>query len=239
VTLASLGDVTALAAGFWSDAYQRFLGPAFWLLVPAGLLALALERRSAIALQTITAIVVGSTLYAFAMIVFFGGTGRHITPMLPLLLGTILVVFARHLPAVSGWLVVAGLTGLVLLQSGADWPAAGRLRLLTRFAEGHAIELYQEDVTVVTGDYWRVWPYGFALNLLHERVSGNRPVLPVALRSEDYYLRRAQHITPGTKIAFVPSADYHYWAVRGPRVELSVVRVTDDYELAIVKSVGE
>jgi hypothetical protein len=59
VTLASLADVTALAAGFWADAYQQFLGPAFWLSVPTGLLALALERRSAIALQAITAIVVG------------------------------------------------------------------------------------------------------------------------------------------------------------------------------------
>ena len=113
--------------------------------------------------------------------------------MLPLLLGAILVVFAGHLPAVSGRFVVAGLTGLILLQSGADWPEAGRRRLLTRFAEGHAIELYQEGVTVVTGDYWRVWPYAFALNLLHERVSGNRPCLPVALRSEDLYLRRAMH----------------------------------------------
>ena len=239
LTVASLAEITSLTVGFWSDAYQRFLGPAVWLTVPTGLLALALERRNATARQAVTATVVGCALYGLVMVVFFGGTGRHITPVLPLLLGAILVVFARHLPAVSDRFVVVGLTGLVLLQSGADWPEAGRRRLLTRFAEGHAIELYQEGVTVVTGDYWRVWPYAFALNLLHEGVSGDRPVLPVALRSEDFYLRRAQHIRPGTKIAVVPAADYHYWAVRGPRAELSVVRVTDDYELAIVKSVGE
>ena len=91
----------------------------------------------------------------------------------------------------------------------------------------------------MTGDYWRAWPYAFALNLLHEGVSGSRPVLPVALRSEDFYLQRAQHITPGTKIAVVPPAITTTGRFRGPRAELSVVRVTDDYELAIVKSVGE
>ena len=130
VTLASLADVTALAAGFWSDAYQRFLGPAFWLSVLTVLLALALERRSAIALQAIIAIVVGCTLYAFAVVVFFGGTGRHITPTLPLLCGAILVVFARHLPAASGMLGVAALTmAIVLIQASADWPEAARRRL--------------------------------------------------------------------------------------------------------------
>ena len=33
LTLASLADVRILAVGFWSDAYQRFLGPAVWLTV--------------------------------------------------------------------------------------------------------------------------------------------------------------------------------------------------------------
>ena len=59
LTLASLADVRILAVGFWSDAYQRFLGPAVWLTVPMGLLALALERRNATARQAVTAIVVG------------------------------------------------------------------------------------------------------------------------------------------------------------------------------------
>ena len=110
---------------------------------------------------------------------------------------------------------------------------------MTRLAEGHAVELYQEGVNVVTGDYWRAWPYAFALNLLHESVSGRRPVLPVALRSEDFYLLRAQDIMPGAKIAVVRPTDYLYWSVRGPKADLSVVRRTDDYEVAVVKAVGE
>ena len=42
-----------------------------------------------------------------------------------------------------------------------------------------------------------------------------------------------------TKLAVVPSNAYVYWSARGPKVELSVVRVEDDYEVAVVKSVGE
>ena len=48
------GGVTSLAVGFWSDAYQRFLGPAVWLTVPMVPLALALERRNATASQAVT-----------------------------------------------------------------------------------------------------------------------------------------------------------------------------------------
>ena len=63
--------------------------------------------------------------------------------------------------------------------------------------------------------------------------------MPVALRSEDFYLHRAQHVTPGTKLAVVPSNSYLYWSLRGPKAELSVVRVAEDYEVTVVKAVGE
>jgi hypothetical protein len=131
------------------------------------------------------------------------------------------------------------LTSLVLYQAGTDSPDTGRRRLISRLADGHAVELYQEGVTVVTGDYWEAWEYAFALNLLHERVSGGRLVLPVALRSEDFYLSRAQHVTPGTKLAVVPSNFYLYWTARGPKGVLSVVRTADAYEVALVKTVGD
>jgi hypothetical protein len=52
-------------------------------------------------------------------------------------------------------------------------------------------------------------------------------------------LPRAQHVTPGTKLAVVPSNFYLYWTVRGPKVELSVVSVAEDYEVAVVKGVGD
>ncbi len=239
VTLANLGQVTSLAAGFWSDAYQRFLGPAVWLTIPAIALACALERRSAAAIQAVIAVIVGCVAYGFVMIVFFGSTGRHISPVLPLLCGAILVVFARHLPATRADFAIAALAMAVMIQARADWPEAGRRRLISRFGQGHAVELYREGVTIVTGDYWQAWPYAFALNLLHEGVSGSRPVLPVALRSEDFYLQRAQHVAPGTKLAVVPPGDYRYWSVRGPRAELSIVRIADDYEVAVVNSVEE
>ena len=196
VTLATLADVTPRTIAFWSGAYQRFLGPAVWLTVPGVLFALRLERGNPTARQGLIAAVVGCGVYGFVMILFFGAEPRYLTPALPLLLGAILVAFARHLASVATPAVIA-LTALVLLQSGPDWPDAGRRRLVSRLAEGHGIELYQEGVTVVTGDYWEAWQYAFALNLLHEEVSGDRPVLPVALRSEDLYLSRAQQVTPG------------------------------------------
>ena len=239
VTLASVAELTSIAAAFWADAYRQFLGPAVWLTIPSAALACALERRSAIAVQGMIAVVAGCAAYCFLMIVCFGGSGRHIAPALPLFCGAILVVFARHVPARRTGMAAAALTVAVLVQARPDWPEESRRQLISRLSQGHAIELFQEGVTIVTGDYWHAWPYAFALNLLHEGVSGVRPVLPVALRSEDFYLLRAQHIVPGTKLAIVPRTDYLYWSVRGPKAELSVVRVADDYEVAVVRSVGE
>jgi hypothetical protein len=236
LTLVSPADLTALAVGFWSDAYQKFLGPAVWLTIPAGLIAVAIERRDPTACQAVLAVFAGCIAYGFVMVALFGGTGRHIAPALPLLLGAILVAFARHLPAASGKYAVAVLTGLVVLQSGADWPQAGKRRLVARLAEGHALVLYQEGVTAVTGDYWHAWPYAFALNMLHEGVSGTRPVLPVALRSEDFYLQRAQQITPGSMLVIVPASERSYWLARGPKSELSVVRDYKDYQVAVVRA---
>jgi hypothetical protein len=236
VTLADFATVTATAAGFWTDAYRLVLGPAIWLALPLSGLAFWLEGRNLRGRDAIFVVLVASVSYAFTMIVLFGGTGRHITPVVPLLLGMLLVVFGRHaaMPGGGASIPAAALALVILWQSGADWPEIGRRRLLTRLADGHAVELYQEDVTVVTGDYWRAWPYAFALNMLHERVSGARPVLPVAMRGENLYDDRASQFQRGTRVAVVPPADYRYWRLRGPTVALSVVRVAPDYEVAIV-----
>ena len=94
VTLASVAEVTSLAETFWSDAYQRFLGPAIWLTAPLCLIALALERHTTTARLAVTAVIVGCAVYGLGMVVFFAGTGRHLTPALPLLCGTILILFA-------------------------------------------------------------------------------------------------------------------------------------------------
>jgi hypothetical protein len=240
VTLVTLAEVASRAGAFWADAYHRLLGPAVWLTVPAVAWALYLERGSDAARQALIAVVIGCGVFGFVMIAFFGGTGRHLTPALPLLLGAILIVWARHLPPVAGPRVVAALTAVVLVQSGVDRPEAGRRRLIARLAEGHAVELFQEGVTIVTGDYWRAWSYAFALNLLHEGMSGTRPVLPVALRAEDFYLQLAhQQTRPGATLAAVAPLPYLYWSVRGPASDLSVVRANDHYEIAVVKSMGE
>jgi hypothetical protein len=240
VTFLSVIDAVPVAATFWSDAYRRLLGPAIWLTIPAFAFVLRLERHSDTARHGLIAVLAGCGVYAFVMIAFFGGTGRHLTPALALLLGALLIAFARHATAIATRPAVAVLALVILVQSGVDWPAAGRRRLVDRLAEGHAVELYQEGVTMVTGDYWRAWSYAFALNLLHEGISGTRPVLPVALRAEDFYLQQAhQQVKPGTTLAAVTPVPYLYWEVRGPKGELSVVRSNEHYEIAVVKSVDE
>lgn len=236
VALVGLETFGTTAAAFWSDAYQQFLGPAIWLTVPFSVIALFLERQNLVARSAVLAVFGACLAYGALMIVFFGGVGRHVTPALPLLLGALFIVLARHVSLSRNQqrVLTAGMAVAVVLQSGVEWPEVGRRRLVTRLADGHALELYEERVTVVTGDYWRAWPYAFAINMLHERVSGERPVLTVALRSENLHEQHRRAIGPGTRLAVVPSHDSRYWSLRGPNVELSVLRTAPDYEVAIV-----
>ena len=75
--------------------YRRLLGPAIWLTIPAFAFVLRLERHSDTARHGLIAVLAGCGVYAFVMIAFFGGTGRHLTPALALLLGALLIAFAR------------------------------------------------------------------------------------------------------------------------------------------------
>jgi hypothetical protein len=236
ITIVGLGDASNAIVTFWSDAYQSFFGPAIWIAVGGALVVVWLERKQQIAREAVVTSLAGALCYGFGMALFFGAESRHATPILPLLLATVIIGLLRHvaLRPSFGLILAALLTALVVAQTGVDWPQYGRRRLIDRLAQRHAAELYEAGVSVVTGDYWSAWPYTFAVNMLHERISGTRPVLTVALRGDDLYVRRRSEIVAGTKVAVVPRSDYRYWAVRGPNVTLSVVRSTSDYEVAKV-----
>ncbi len=236
LTIVSASGAGAAVAAFWSEAYQIFLGPAVWIVASVVLFVLFLERRNQVAREAVAASLAGAMLYGFVMALFFGAEGRHATPVLPLLLLTAIIGLSRRimLPSNVHSLVLLLLTVAVLYQSEMDWPQYGRRRLIDRLAQGHGADLFEAGVTVVTGDYWSAWPYTFALNMLHERVSGTRPVLTVAPRCDDLYARRRSQIVEGTRVVVVPRSDYRYWAVRGPNVRLVVVRAIPDYEIAQV-----
>lgn len=236
LTVAGLDTAGETLARFGAQAYMELFGPAIWLLLGLGGVLLALERRRPIARDALLVCLAGSVLYGLGMALFFGALGRHASPVLPLLLFAVIAGFLRHAamrPRVATALA-AGLTAVVIAQSGIEWPQSARHALIDRMTHGNGTQLYELGVSVVTGDYWFAWPYTFGLNMLHERVSGARPVFAVALRGEDVYPRRVSGIGPGTRIAVVPRSDYFYWTHRGPDVTLETIRVTDDYEVARV-----
>jgi hypothetical protein len=236
LTVAGLGTAGEALARFWGKAYIELFGPAVWALLGLAGVLLAFERQRPVARDALLACLVGSALYGLGMTFFFGAEGRHASPILPLLLFAVIVGFLRHAtvgPRVAAALAT-GLAAVVIAQSDIEWPQSARRALIERMTHGHGARLYELGVTVVTGDYWFAWPYTFGLNMLHERVSGTRPVFAVALRGEDLYERRAPSIVPGTRIAVVPRSDYFYWTHRGPDVTLETIRLTEDYEVARV-----
>ena len=70
--------------------------------------------------------------------------------------------------------MAAAMIVLVSLQAWPMPPAALRRQFVEKLGRGQAFNLYATQATVVTGDYWVVWPVTFALNLLHEQVAGGR-----------------------------------------------------------------
>ena len=88
-------------------------------------------------------------------------------------------------------------------------------------------------VTVVTGDYWDAWPLAFATNLLHEQIDGSRPVVPIALRSDQLLRLRASQLVPGALVAVV-KGDTNYWRHGTQLPPLEVVQRAVGYDLAVI-----
>jgi hypothetical protein len=223
ITIPAVDALPSLVWAFWEDAV-RLIGRAYWVTmgvtwIAAGAIA---ARREMTARPVLVLCGVGSAtfLYGSAMAAFFHGVGRHIAPAIPLIVVCPLMVLARAVPALGDcrWLS-AGLLFVVVLQTGLDWPRQVRQQLVERLGQGRAVKLYTNNVTAVTGDYWRVWPWTFAVNLLHEARDGRRPVLPVTRRAELLIKHRRADVKAGSKVAIVPSGALYYWMrARLPRL---------------------
>ncbi len=219
-----LADAPAQVAAFWAGAVRE-LGPVLWIaiallwlavLIPGRIRAVAVRER-----PWLLAAAAGSVLYGGAMAVLFDGQPRHATPVAAVLALAPLLLCARHLDRIlpriaTGHALSFPAAGLavaaaILLQTGVHTPAELRRHVITRVGGGHAVTLFARGVRVVTGEYWKVYPLVFATNLMHEAVGDGRPVLPVALRSEQLVDERRDQIRTGTAVAVVPSGDFFYW----------------------------
>jgi len=206
-------DLVGVLSAFWIDLNGRMLGPLGWLLPAACIAAWLIGRRQTPeARAAMTTVPVGIVLYAAVMVLAFAGAGRHMAPVIPIMLGLAIAALGRRWPDVLGSrAVLVGVVACVVLQLGFTSPAQARRRLVETLGKGQAHELYAAGATVVTGDYWPVWSLTFALNLLHEQVDGRRPVLPVTLRAEDLFVPRQAQLTDGLIVVAVPADDRRYW----------------------------
>jgi len=236
-----VNTVPALIWALWQEA-GRDMGWGYWLTVSVAWLiaaAFGLKRKMPGApVLLLCGVAFATILYGSAMAVFFHGRGRHIAPAIPLLIMCPLFFLARAVPRIGGGgLLSAALLCLVVVQTGIDTPTRVRQQLLTRLGEGRAEKLYVADVTAVTGDYWSVWPWTFATNMLHEAHDGQRPVLPVTMRAERLLERRRAEVRAGIRVAIVPSGDLLHWDIAGlPR--LSLQADFPGYAVGIVGDIG-
>ena len=200
---------------FWTDLNGRTLGTLGFLLPAALIAAWLIGRRQAPELRAAIMVVpAGIGLYGAAMMLGFAGHGRHLTPAIAITLGLAITAFGHRWPALLGSrAVLVGVVACVIAQLGFTSPAEARRRLVETLGKGQAHELHAAGATVVTGDYWPVWPLTFALNLLHEEVDGRRPVLPVVLRAEGLYLSRLAQLVDGVIVVTVPADDRLYWTL--------------------------
>ena len=215
IDIPAIGAVPSLVWAFWHDA-GRLMGQSYWLTVGvAWMVAAVLGAQHKTAGQPVLLLcAVGSAtiLYGSAMAVFFDGLGRHLAPAVPLLIMCPLLFLARTVPRIGDWrFLPAALLCLVVVQTGVDTPTRVRQQLLGRLGQGRAEKLYVAGVIAVTGNYWSVWPWTFATNMLHEASDGRRPVVPVTMRAERLIERRRAEVTARTKVAVVPSGDLAYW----------------------------
>jgi hypothetical protein len=223
----AVGDMRSLAWAFWRDAVH-LTGAAYWVTMAVAWIAASFVavRGGVIGRPVLLLCGVGlaTLLYGSAMALLFHGLGRQIAPAVPVIVMCPLIVLARarELPAVPGErLAAAGLLTVVLWQTGLQSPGNVRRDLVVRLGQNQAETLYMAGVTAITGDYWTVWPWTFALNLLHETHDGRRPVLPVTARAERLVRQRRADVRPRAKVAIVPSgALYHWLGARLPRLRV-------------------
>lgn len=226
------GFVSAVSA-FWADLNRRMVGPLGWILPAALAGAWLIGRRQGPEQRTaMIAIPLGIALYAGVMVFGFLGAGRHMAPVIPIVLGLAIAVSGLRWPGLFGSRVaLVAVVACAVVQLGFTSPGEARRRLVETLGKGHARELDAAGAAAVTGDYWSVWPLTFALNLLHEEVDGRRPVLPVTMRAEAVFVPRQAELKEGLIVVAVPPGDHRHWSLHSTLPSLVWQAQTPAYSL--------
>lgn len=242
-----LTDVPRLVWNFWTSVYgilghRGVLGTVgLWMLAIA---SAPRDRRWTLVGACLGALAAAAFVYGSIMAVFLGGLDRHFMAAFPVCVAAPIVILAANVRNVAEWvpasmrpaarhLALPLLIVCLLAQTGLRRPETVRRELIANLGMGRQIPFYANRVSAVTGGYWEVWPIVFATNLLHERQSGLRPVLPVVFRSAPLQSRLVSTLVPGTLVAIVPAGEFDSWkAARLPA--LKVEATYDGYALATV-----
>ncbi len=183
------------------------------------------------------AVALGSIVYAILMVTMFQGLGRHMSPVFVVALAGPLLVLHRSADADRFATAVTFIVAsAVIAHSGLTTPRTLQRELVASLGHGRAEVAYGRGAKAITGDYWEVWTLAFATNLLHEQATGERPVLPVAMRAERLIELHARDLVANSPVVVVPSDDLGYWRSRPELPDLGpTVTEFGTYSIAYVK----
>jgi len=233
LTLPPAGQVVPLLDAFWTSTLSRIFGNGVWVVLAIWVIAMAMagatERR------WMLAVVAGGALYGCVMAVLFAGLDRHAAPLIPLFLVSGLAVIARMNGLARVAPAVALLIGLaIIFVAKPQTPNSLKASLLARLGGKPVTEALNHDVSIVTGDYWSVWPVTFALRYLIPDGLLSKPVFPVVLRSDPMVRAGANRFRPGAVVLVIPRGDLSWWNSSPERPHLETVPRTS-YDIRIIR----
>jgi hypothetical protein len=242
-------DMPRLVWTFWTSAYgmlghRGVLGTVgLWGLAIAAAVARR-EGRWQLVCACLGALVAAAFVYGGVMAIFLGGMDRHFMAAFPIFVAAPIIIVVINVPPIAEWvpasmrpatryLTLPLVLACLLAQTGLRWPDTVRRELIANLGMGRHTPFYANRVAVVTGNYWEVWPIVFAMNLVHERQTGLRPVLPVVFRSAPLQSRLGSVLPPGARVAIIPPGELGSWTAPG-LPPLRVDATYDGYALATV-----
>jgi hypothetical protein len=248
LVMPAAAQVPQLLWTFWTGVYAMLGFREVLVTVLLWGLAIGLAfatRRSNQVVACFAALVVAAVAYGSIMAIFLQGLDRHFMAAFPVCVAAPLAVIATNAPrwatisstARKGLHRAAPALAIVWVVAETGWrqPGAVRRALIADLGMGYEVPVYTRRVAAVTGDYWSVWPIVFAANLLHERDTGLRPVVPVTFRSHPMSAPRAGLFQDGALVAVVPPGATAFWELaRFPA--LSLVSRHESYDIATTAS---
>jgi hypothetical protein len=211
ITVRNTGQIVPLLAHFWTSTITSIFGIGVWIVVV--IWAIATYMASETERRVLSVVLVGSVLYGSVMAVLLSGLERHGSPLLPLLLVSGLSVVAKA-SCVARFAPMGAIAAALAVALVAEPRAPGALRrsLLASLGGDSVPVALSYNVSIVTGDYWRVWPVTFALRYLVPPRMLSEPVTPVALRADAMTRARAGQFRSGAVVLVIPHENLSWWS---------------------------